>query len=339
MNALHEEILEGIGRTGFSGVISFQLDGSSFSGASGFSDRANGIENRLSTRFGTSSGTKGFTAVGIARLIQQKRVGFDTPAIRLLGDVLGNLDPDITIAHLLGHTSGMGDYLDEESIQDINHIVLAVPVQNLVSPLDYAPLMNATNQQSPPGARFRYSNSGYVALAMIIEIVGGQPYQDFIQEQVFDMAGMTGSGFFRSDQLPADTAIGYIPDDSRWRSNVFHIPVRGGGDGGAYSTIEDMRKFWHCLKSSQLVDRDLVAGLFLPRQETGEEGLKYGYGFWIDGASRQIILEGYDAGVSFRSATAMNGCDGYTVISNTSSGVWPLVRILTRYFQQGSPIS
>jgi CubicO group peptidase (beta-lactamase class C family) len=335
MEGLCEEILSCVSKTGFSGVISVQIGSSSFAKAFGYRDRANSLENQLSTRFGIASGTKGFTAVGVARLIEEKQIGFSTLATHVLGDSVKNLHPEITVAHLLEHTSGIGDYLDEEKIQDINDVVLAVPVQDLASPVDYAAMIEKEAQKFPPGARFCYSNSGYVVLAMIIELVSREPYHGFIEAQVFQRAGMIRSGLFRSDQLPEDTALGYVPDGDAWRTNVFHLPVRGGGDGGAYTTLEDMRKFWRSLSGFQLVNEALVAELLQPRQYSESEKLSYGFGFWMDELADQIILEGYDAGVSFRSATGRQCDDGYTVISNTSSGVWPMVRLLTPYFQQG----
>jgi len=170
---------------------------------------------------------------------------------------------------------------------------------------------------------------------MIIEAASRQPYHDFIENQVFAVAGMNRSGFFRTDNLPADTAIGYLREGETWRSNMFRVPVRGCGDGGAYSTLDDIRKFWQSLKTFRFVKKELLAELLFPRQYCERQKLKYGYGFWLDDMAGQMILEGYDVGVSFRSAQGMNRDDGYTVISNTSSGAWPIVNIISRYFQQG----
>ena len=229
----------------------------------------------------------------------------------------------------------MGDYLDEENIKDIREVVLPIHAQDLTSPGDYVPLIEKEQQKFAPGERFSYSNGGYIVLAMMIEAVTRQPYHDFIENQVVALAGMSRSGFFRSDDLPADTAIGYLQEGNTWRSNVFSVPVRGCGDGGAYSTLDDMWKFWQSLKAFRLVNKQLLAELLFPRQYCEKQRLKYGYGFWVDDKAGQVLLEGYDAGVSFRSAEGLNGDDGYTVISNTSSGAWPMIHILSRYFQQG----
>lgn len=331
MNDLQKLITPTVEKTNFSGVIFVKKDDTSFKDAFGYRDRANQIKNGINTRFGIASGTKGFTALGIAKLIEEKKLTFDTPIKSILDSTVKNLHPNMTIRHLLGHTSGVGDYFDEENVQDINEVVLSIPVQHLVSPLDYIPLIEAEKHKFSPGERFSYSNSGYILLAMIIEIVSSKPYQDYIETNIFALADMSRSGFFRSDELPADTAIGYIQVNDSWRSNVFHLPLKGGGDGGAYSTVEDMEKFWHSLKTGCLLQREIVFELLKPREYIANEGLWYGYGFWIDEKRDQIVLEGYDAGVSFRSVIGRECDDGYTIISNTSFGVWSLVDLLNEH--------
>lgn len=334
MEKLREHIRAEVQKIGLSGVVSARSGDSSYAEAFGYRERANHIKNQISTRFGIASATKGFTAVGVAGLIEQGQIGFDTLVKPILGDRLENLHADITIRHLLGHSSGVGDYLDEDSVGNINDVVLAIPVQNLLSPGDYVPLLEKIERKFPPGERFSYSNSGFIILAMIIELVSNQSYQDFIEKQVFKRAGMNRSGFFRSDCLPDDTATGYIPDGDSWRSNVFNLPIKGSGDGGAYSTIEDVQNFWRALKGGHLLNEQLVSELLKPRQYCEKDKLSYGYGFWIDANAGQALLEGYDAGVSFRSITGLNDDNGYTVISNTSSGAWPIVRLLDDYFRK-----
>lgn len=333
MKTLAEIIRQEAVRIGFSGVVSIQVDGFNHAEAFGYRDRANQIQNQISTRFGVASGTKGFTALGTVKLIEQDLIGFDTPVRSLLGRRLQNLHADITIRHLLGHTSGVADYLDEETTPNINEVTLSIPVQNLKSPADYLPMLEKAGPKFPPGQRFSYSNSGYVILALIIEIVSGRPYQDFIEREIFGRAGMHGSGFFWSDRLPDNTAIGYIPDGDSWRSNVFNLPIRGGGDGGAYSTIEDMQRFWSALRTGQLINDEIKREMLHAHSNCEEDKLHYGYGFWLNKDTEQVALEGYDAGVSFRSAVGLNSENGYTVISNTSSGTWSIVGVLNRYFQ------
>ena len=81
---------------------------------------------------------------------------------------------------------------------------------------------------------------------------------------------------------------------------MFHIPVIGGGDGGIYSTAADLRAFWIALFAGRIVPEHRVAEMVRPRSDVPEEEKRYGLGFWLHGSSAVVMLEGYDAGVSFR---------------------------------------
>jgi CubicO group peptidase (beta-lactamase class C family) len=325
-NNLIELVRQKTDEISFSGVVGFRSDGQSHQEAFGYRDRANKIENTTETRFGLASGTKGFTALGIATLISEGKLELDTTAHLILGTKIKNLHPDITIRQLLAHTSGIGDYYDEDEIGEKDDFILSIPVQDLVSPLDYIPLLEEKKQKFQPGTDSSYSNSGYIALAIVIEVIASIPYQEFVEKMVFAKANMEQSGFFRSDCLPDNTALGYVSKDDPLRTNIFNLPVLGGGDGGAYSTLADMSRFWECLKSFQTLPESTLES-FLKAQNTVDDGW-YGYGFWIDRKRDYIQLVGHDAGVSFYSSTSRTSEDGFTIISNTSSGAWTLARLI-----------
>ena len=99
---------------------------------------------------------------------------------------------------------------------------------------------------SPPGERFAYCNGGFIVLALIAERTSGVEFHELVRQRVCRPAAMSHTEFLRSDELPGDAALGYLTDDSA-RTNVFHIPVIGGGDGGIYSTAADLRAFWVAL--------------------------------------------------------------------------------------------
>ena len=100
----------------------------------------------------------------------------------------------------------MGDYFDEDEITNPNDFDLPIPAHKLVSPADYIPLLEAKPQKFTPGDRFCYCNSAYIALALIIQQSTNTDYCDFIQQHVFNPAGMNQTGFFRTDKLPSNTA-------------------------------------------------------------------------------------------------------------------------------------
>ena len=293
--------------------------------ARGLADRANSRPIRLDTRFGIASVTKGLTALTVASLIESGQLRYDTALRSLLPDDLPMVDPMVTIEHLLGHTSGVGDYLDEETIGDVDDYVMGLPVHRLASPVDYLPLLDGHPQQSAPGSRFAYNNGGYVMLSIAAEVAGAASFYDLVQERVLDRAAMADTGFVRSDQLPAGAAIGYLADG---RSNVLHLPVRGAGDGGAYSTLADLEALWVSLFAGRIVPLPVVDRLTGAHSGATKDRRRYGLGFWLRQDRDTVMLEGMDAGVSCRTAYDQSSGLSYTVISNTSSGAWPIVRYL-----------
>ncbi len=235
------------------------------------------------------------------------------------------VDPAVTIAQLLGHTSGVGDYLDEELLDDDDDYIMPLPVHQLAAPADYLPILDNHPQLTVPGERFAYNNGGFVMLSVALEVAGGRSYYDLVQERVLDPAGMGDTGFVRSDDLPAGAAIGYLADG---RSNILHLPVRGAGDGGAYSTLADLESLWRSMFAGQILPLPVIDRLVEARsQETGD-GRRYGLGFWLRGDRETVMLEGADAGVSCRTAFDRPSGLTYTVISNVTSAAWPLVRFL-----------
>jgi CubicO group peptidase (beta-lactamase class C family) len=310
----------------FSGVVAVSSDGERIIElARGFADRANGRPITLDTRFGIASATKGLTALTVASLIESGQLRADATLGSLLPDVLPMVDPAVTIEHLLGHTSGVGDYLDEETLGDVDDYVMALPVHRLAAPTDYLPLLDGHPQRTPPGRRFAYNNAGYVILSIAVEVASGRSYYDLVRERVLDPAEMVDTEFCRSDRLPPGAAIGYLADG---RSNVLHLPVRGAGDGGAYSTVRDLEALWQALFAGRILPIPVVERLVEHRSQTPDGRRSYGLGFWLRPDRETVMLEGSDAGVSCRTVYDRPSKLMYTVVSNTSSGAWPLVKYL-----------
>ncbi|MFL5768363.1 MAG: serine hydrolase, partial [Actinomycetota bacterium] len=117
-----------------------------------------------------------------------------------------------------------------------------------------------------------------------------------------------------------------------FRTNVMHLPVRGSGDGGAYSTAADIHAFWRALFPGRIVSEASLAEMTRPRSDVAAEEKRYGLGFWLAATGDGVVLEGYDAGVSFRTAHVPSTGVTYTVISNWSDGAWPLVQLLDDSF-------
>ncbi|GAB3842195.1 serine hydrolase domain-containing protein [Dactylosporangium cerinum] len=316
---------------GFSGAVRVDRGGVTlFATARGLADRAAGVANTLGTRFGIASATKGFTALVVMSLVEDGTLSLDTSARKVLGDDLPLIGPDVTVEHLLAHRSGIGDYFDEDLDGDITDFVLTAPVHELGETEDYLKVLGGFPAKFAPGERFSYCNSGYVVLALIAERVAGVPFRDLVARRVTGPAGMTATGFPRSDELPAGAARGYLHGAGSDRTNVFHLPVRGSGDGGAYSTVADLSALWTALFAGRIVPTARVAEMIRPRSVATEGDRRYGLGFWLAGSGPAVSLEGYDAGVSFRSVHDPSAALTWTVVSNSSDGAWPVARRLAQ---------
>ena len=297
-----------------------------FEKAYGLADRAQAIPNRLDTQFGVASGTKGLTALTVVSLIADGALGLGTTARSVLGEDLPLVDDRVTVEHLLAHRSGIGDYLDEETELDFDEYLMPVPVQELATTEQYLAVLDGHPSKFEPGDRFAYCNSGYVVLALIAERVSGIPYHDLVEQRVTGPAGMTDTRFLRSDELPARAARGYLQAEGL-RTNVFHLPVRGNGDGGVYSTAADITAFWRTLFAGGIVPRDLVAEMTRPRSDLPEGEARYGLGFWLP-CEGLVRLSGGDTGVSFSSTHERATSTTCTVLSNVTGGRGGIPRLL-----------
>lgn len=315
----------------FSGVVSIRHQGQTlYQRAAGYADRSNRIANKLDTRFGIASGTKLFTALAIGKLIAAQKLSLSTRLQDCLALDFPRYSPDITIRHLLTHTSGIPDYYDEEKVTDFDHFFLSRPWYELRGPRDYLPLFPDEPMKFPPGARFSYSNGGYILLGLVIEEVTGLPYRHYVEQAIFQATGMQRSGYFAFDQLPEGTALGYIEEAGGWRTNIYNLPVVGASDGGAYTTADDLAILWKAFWENEILPQDLVEVYTTPymKAETEGEDTYYGHGLWINtkpGGQPEVYIIGIDAGVSFRSSVKRATDLQVTVLSNTTEGAWPVL--------------
>jgi CubicO group peptidase (beta-lactamase class C family) len=293
----------------------------------GLAHRGFGIANSVDTRFGIASGAKGLTALTVVSLIEDGTLDLATCARSLLGADLPLVGDNVTVDHLLAHRSGIGDYLDEDASGAITDYVLSVPVHTLATMEDYLVVLGGHAQKFEPGETFSYCNGGYVLLALLAERAAGVPFYELVAERVCEPAAMDDTAFLRSDELPARSAVGYLAADGL-RTNVLHLPVRGSGDGGVYSTVADVRALWQAFFAGRIVSEKWVREMTRPRSDASEHGRRYGLGFWLHASTDTVILEGYDAGVSFRSLHDPRTDTTCTVISNWSDGAWPIARRL-----------
>lgn len=255
----------------------------------GYADRGARTAVTPQTRFGLASLTKMFTATTVTDLVASGLLGFDARLVDLLPASRrpSTLLPEVSVHHLLCHTSGIADYCEEDEdsphyVEDYGSLWDELPVYRMERPVDFLPLFADGAPYRPPGLSFQYSNAGYILLGLVIEEVTGLPFIDAVQRGVFDRAAMHDSGFFRFDEPVPDVALGYMrgtPPAAPWRSNIYRVPVVGGADGGAHCTPRDVDRFLHAYSDGTLLG-DLHDTVLTPHADTGG-GSAYGYGVWL----------------------------------------------------------
>jgi CubicO group peptidase (beta-lactamase class C family) len=274
-----------VDQRGLSGSVLVTTAGETvFEGSYGMANRADAVPVTPRTRFGLASLTKMFTAVCTVSLLAERGLPFATPVVDLLPAQRrpSTSRNDVTVHHLLTHTSGIADYFEEEVDEEPDYADLwtRLPSYSIRRPLDFLPLFGDLEPYRGPGERWQYSNAGYILLGLVIEELAQRPYAEVVQERVFDPAGMSQSGFFALDEAVPDLATGYLPPLAQgqpWRSNIFSIPPVGGADGGALSTARDIDRFLHAYATGALVGVDLRDLMLRPHAEA-DPGIACGYG-------------------------------------------------------------
>ncbi|WP_080846100.1 serine hydrolase domain-containing protein [Cytobacillus gottheilii] len=329
----NRDLLEKINQTAekiqFSGTFYVKSKTVSLTESYGYANRSEKIKNQSKTRYGIASGCKIFTAIAICQLVEEGKVSFNTKLNECLDIDFPYFDPNVTIHHLLSHTSGIPDYFDEEEMDDYEELWITTPMYHIRKLQDFLPLFQNRKMKNAAGTAFHYNNAGYIVLGLIVEKVSGMIFSDYIEKFIFQKAGMTESGYFEIDELPERTALGYVKKpDGGWKTNIYSLPAKSASDGGAYVTAEDMIHFWEALMNDQLLKPETTQTLLKAMAEIDED-LFYGYGVYMlreEEAIEKYILMGYDPGVNFRCVYYPDTKLNIVVCSNESEGAYEILK-------------
>lgn len=303
--------------------------------SNGYADLANQVPNTFDTRFGSASAGKVFVAVGILKLIESGKLHFDDTLGKILSIELHNIDPDVTVKQLLTHTSGVPDYFDEGTMDEYQELWKDYPNYKIRSNRDLLPLFIHKPMMYPKGERFQYNNSGYVLLALMIEEVTGMEFDLFLKKAIFDPCKMDSTGYYELDRLPKKCANHYIycEKDKDYRTNIFCIDAKGTGAGGAFTSVEDIVKFWDGLIGCRMLSKKMTQEMLCVQNEEG----CYGYGVWINKNSKgenNPYFEGCDPGVSFISEYDLRSDTASVLISNYGDNVWKEMTRIRNYMNE-----
>jgi CubicO group peptidase (beta-lactamase class C family) len=238
----------------FTGAVLVAVDGKPvLRRAVGEANREWHVANTVDTRFRIGSATKTFTAVAILRLVDAGKVALDDPAAKYIPNLPQGW-AGVTIRMLLSHTAGVPDYIYAPTFRDREARLVQTPASLLAlvreKPLDFA-----------PGAGWRYSNTGFVLLGMVIETASGRSYADYLRDEFFTPLGMADTGYETEDAIMARRASGYMRTRDGWAEGPFIAPSSAYAAGALYSTVDDLLKWDQALYGDRLVSkagRDLM---------------------------------------------------------------------------------
>jgi CubicO group peptidase (beta-lactamase class C family) len=250
--------------------------------------------------------TKQFTAMAIMMLAERGRLSYDDLVSKYIPEFSGASHLGrITVRQLLTHTSGIPDYGD-----------LGIDDSGLSQTSLIAALVKRDANVSTPGMKYRYSNVGYALLAIVIQKVSGHPFSDFLAQEIFVPCGMTNTfvydGWFvkRSGMAVGYDTFGQVDNGG---------PTSKPGDGGIYSTVDDLFKWDQALNTEKLVTRSTLAEAFTQaRVEEGKSTYGFGWNVGFDGTNKYIWHTGSHAG--FRAFIERRLDPQSTVIMLTNMG-------------------
>lgn len=322
----------------YNGIISIKRKGNVIiEEAIGYADLPNKRPNRLDTVFVTASAGKVFTAAGILKLIEQGRLNFESNIGDLLNLDLKQIDPEITVRQLLTHTSGIPDYFDESKGGRYSDVFRDFPCYSIRKNSDFIPMFIDMPMMYPRGEKFHYNQTGYVTLGLIIEAVTGLLFDEYLIREIFTPCGMDSTRYHEYDRLPANCANVYIYDKIKddYYTNIYSSGAKGTGDGGAYTTVADVERFWRNLFDGNIVSKEMLRQMTVPQVTVN----CFGYGLWLEKISGRYFphFEGCEDGISFMST--YDEADDFliTLISNKGDDVWKLDREILREFYSDIP--
>ena len=216
----------------------------------GYTDINNKILNTPTTNFFLASVSKLFTVACISDLKNKGLLNYDTPLSEYIPDYPNG--KKITIEHLIKHESGIVDIVNE---RPYTYKKTFTSLPDLIQEFKYLPL------NFSPGKQYKYSTSGYILLAFIIEKISGMSYSDYIQKNIFDKLKMTNS-YSVIDTFPDNQAKGYDKVDGEFLLSDYFHPSQLVGAGNLSSTTEDMYKWYNGLYKTHKINIDYQSAAF-----------------------------------------------------------------------------
>ncbi len=264
------------------------------------------VEHRIpvkpETVFQSGSIGKQFTASAVMILVEEGRISLDDQLTRYFPDAPATWK-DITVRHLLTHTSGMGDYPPE------------VDLRRDYTEDEFFEFIKKAPLTFEPGAKWDYSNLGYVTLGILIHRVTGKPYGDFLREKIFKPLGMSTARVISEADIVPNRAAGYRLVAGALKNQEWVSPsTNSTADGSLYFTILDLAKWDAALYTNAPLKQSSLAQMWTPARLNDGKEKRYGFGWHTDQIhNRRIVYHG-GAWQGFKSSIVRFPDDKLTII-------------------------
>ena len=261
----------------------------------GFANIEWGIPNAPDTKFRLGSITKQFTSMLIMQLVEQGKLRLDGTISDYLPDYPKDEGTRVKIHQLLTHTSGIPSYTGMPIFAEI--------LRDPYSPKDFMKFFADSAFEFEPGSRYRYNNSGYFLLGVIIEEITGKPYAPVVKERIFDQLGMTSSGYDMPGPIIPKRAAGYEWGIDGFVNAAYLDMTLPYAAGSLYSTVEDLYVWDRALYTEKLLPARFRDRLFVPAVQNPGGG-SYAYGW---GVSRRLFGPSGDSVTVVQHGGGING--------------------------------
>ncbi|MGG7163562.1 serine hydrolase domain-containing protein [Clostridium ihumii] len=238
----------------------------------GFRSMEDKTEITEDTCFYIASLAKSFTAAAIMLLYEQSKLDLNDNINKYFKDLPQHYD-DVKIINIVNHTSGIKDYF---TVYENNN----KSTDNMTNADVYDFILREKELEYPCNSRFGYSNTAYVLLALLIEKLSGQSFSDFLEHNFFKPLGMKNTFVFtEKTQVIPNRAYGYKKEGDKFCD--FDYCGLTTGDGGIYSTINDLKLWMAAFENESIFNKDIIDKIFTSNKLNDGSRGKYGFGWFI----------------------------------------------------------
>ena len=275
----------------------------------------------LDSQFRLASVSKQFTGVAIMKLKEAGSIDYDQRVNTILTDFPHD---NITIKHLLHHTSGIADYI---KIINKNFINKESARRYILGNNEILEIFYDTNPKLnfQPGEKFEYSNTGYLVLASIVEKVSNQHFRDFLKDNIFEPIGMSNTTLYNyqegDDSNMPDRVFGYKKRKKEYILNDYHLVNDVRGDGGIYSTLNDLYKWNMALINYELLPKEYLVEAWSSGTLNNGKKTNYGFGWILEDKSKPKAVSHAGGWVGFVTYlyNEIETKSGYIILTNNST--------------------